>query len=889
MIISYSFGIVNELDDKYIDFLKRSSEGCDLYFFGLLTDDAISSWFTSTIHPYQRRYNLLANIISVSEVMSQNSYNPLENLMIIKKRYPDAVINLYHSGKWDSSLVEKYLNRMGGKVVNDEFKETINGEDVDTLMMDKCFALNYLQDKLEKSKIIKNTSFFVSDYQKLGDKVIALIKQKFSSPITIRSVLSDEDSFDNRRRLKSVDIENPKDEEALKQGIDRIVEQYLSKEKDVTFERILISAQTVNPRCSGTIFTQEGDQNRPYYLIRYRDFVLPKPTKKGSPVEIYLSHNSNLKDIPVEAQKLVDVTKEITDLLDLKTLSIRYTIDRDDKIYIHLVQPISAKRLNRSKVNKDDFNALEKETIKQYKENNPEGKILIRSGLVNPYDYIAYDAQELEMSLFNKFIYKSSFVSVRKEFGFKEITEPKLYRLNNHVYTALEDSLYLSLPAEMSDEDGDIITSAVKQKFLNEEYFSHLEYYMPRYFHFTARENFTKLYPEIEKENRDKLIVGLRNISAKMISEYDYKKDEESVLASLELIKNQYAKIKETPSRIHQVQQMRKLIAEAKDNIVKPYIKHHEYALQAILLLNSLAERGEKLFVTKVINYSLEGEYNIARDLRSVLTNENKPSYFNDKYGDVRILPFDINSKTYRDFHFAKLDDEEMEGGFVAPEEKPFRLTTKSEERLAEIIRNYDFPVEKEKFFFFISHALREYGRFYTHFMSAINIVLNVLESVTNALGFTKDDIKYTNLVDFYASTRYDNDRYLIQSWRYIIDGRKNIEAKQNLLELNDVIASINDFYNIKNVQYIDETSVNRLTRYQNIRAVNFANKANLNDRTVLLTSNNMGAVFTLAYDIKGVVSQLGSYTSDLYIATYLNRIPTSLGVGDVAYNNFKK
>jgi len=98
-------------------FLEKANELGDYHICGVLVDNAVSKYKHQPIANSSERKAIISNLRCVDMAMFQASKFPEENLKKIHEQFPTAKIILVHGTDWNKIPGEKYIKKIGGKVI----------------------------------------------------------------------------------------------------------------------------------------------------------------------------------------------------------------------------------------------------------------------------------------------------------------------------------------------------------------------------------------------------------------------------------------------------------------------------------------------------------------------------------------------------------------------------------------------------------------------------------------------------------------------------------------------------------------------------------------------------------------------------------------------------
>ena len=124
MKIVYSYYCLDILHIGHIIDLKKSKEVAGengILIIGILTDEAIMEKKPKPIFSFNERFEIASSIKYVDEVVPQNTYSPLHNLILFK---PNILMESTSHSQESIDKLTNYMKSVGGRVVmNPYFKE----------------------------------------------------------------------------------------------------------------------------------------------------------------------------------------------------------------------------------------------------------------------------------------------------------------------------------------------------------------------------------------------------------------------------------------------------------------------------------------------------------------------------------------------------------------------------------------------------------------------------------------------------------------------------------------------------------------------------------------------------------------------------------------------
>ena len=123
------------------------------------------------------------------------------------------------------------------------------------------------------------------------------------------------------------------------------------------YDEILVQKFITNVSMSGVVFTHEISSGAPYYVINYddktglTDSITSGISKTDKTIYVYRNGTKNFKS--PRFSSLIKAIKEIEKTYYNTPLDIEFAIDRNQKVYIFQVRPISAQKNWNIEISKD--------------------------------------------------------------------------------------------------------------------------------------------------------------------------------------------------------------------------------------------------------------------------------------------------------------------------------------------------------------------------------------------------------------------------------------------------------------------------------------------------------------------------------------------------------
>ena len=213
----------------------------------------------------------------------------------------------------------------------------------------KAQTLVHLQNRLDCAVIPNLYVFSVKDWTEDRAGCLYFIDRHFRNFIVVRSSTTSEDNqiSSGAGEFDSILNVDPKDQVAITDAIDKVIEAYSKKITSdyLLGQEILIQDMIDNVSMSGVVFTCEVKTGSPYYVINYDDVIGRTDTVTAGEGEysnrtlyVYKDSVSSLRSR--RFQNLLAAIIELETKLNRTDLDIEFASDTQDLIYILQVRPI---------------------------------------------------------------------------------------------------------------------------------------------------------------------------------------------------------------------------------------------------------------------------------------------------------------------------------------------------------------------------------------------------------------------------------------------------------------------------------------------------------------------------------------------------------------------
>lgn len=923
MKISYSFGMVDLMHYGHMIALKKAAEGADLKIFGLVGDEASNAWVGKIVSNQQEREEVLHGVKYIDIVMHQETFDPIDNLKIIHKKYPQAEITLFHGSDWKVIPAQKYIESIGGKAITLDYYERLSpmriiesltkgDEDLNhsfaNLISTKANTLLLLRDKLLKSKIEELYIFTVEMYNNASETVIKEIQKHFlNSKIVIRSSSEREDAFEssNAGHFDSVLGVNAGDADAVRRAIEKVAASYGEIEKERNNEQILVQSQTEGVQAAGVVFTRDIQRNRPYYVINYDDSGSTDSVTSGNGGKTaWMIHTIETDSIPDKWAALIEAVREIESFFSGMLLDIEFAITTTD-IVIFQVRPLAAAYKFGRRVGNDDFKKIRDSAKTKYKKGKEKGLTCYSDmAFWNPAEIIGDNPKNLDYSLYRHIITKSAWDEGITALGYRKVDKELMYRFGNKPYINLEYAFEALIPEAISEG---LASKLLKfyLKRLKADLSAHdkIEFEIAvNCFDFSTHEQLKQMEQNgFSKNEISELEQALQRLTEKLICNYstilmhdiDDIRTLEGIRLDIQNITKDCNDFRFIAGSVHS-------LLDAVSKYGTPQFSRQarcafiaKSLCKSLLDKNYISPEAYHGFMFSIETVASDYE----RDYRDFQKGKIQGEEFWAKYGHLRAGTYNIRSPRYDQmrqiFTFdqgrnrAEIKDDKQ--SVLSSDETECSIITAVNKAVLDIGLN---NITVDDILFFMRKAIEEREYFKFVFTKSLSFAMELIKRLGDMAGVELRKLSYLEIPEIFSAEYYSTEEKLREFWELIIEKRHKLYKVNSELILPSVICSLQDFDYIENLEsrpnYITEKKVS--AEVVVLTDENSFNK--LDGKIVIIEKADPGYDWIFSKGIVGLITKYGGAASHMAIRCAEFGIPAAIGCGarvfDYAANSEK-
>ena len=768
----------------------------------------------------------------------------------------------------------------------------------------KANVLEFLKDKISESKIEKLYYFSVNEWNYDNTIILKNISKIFSNNLVIiRSSAMGEDSIDKSEAGNYLSIQkvDSSSKQKLRNGINKIIKSYAEKDNNNLKNQILVQKQATNIITSGVIFTKSINTESSYYLINYDDGKNTDSVTKGEVGNIIkIFRYIKFSSIPKKWKKLIKSVQEIEKIVKTDLLDIEFGIDRNNKIIIFQVRPLTILKNNEIKnLKNNEIKNLKNNSIKLLEKNKKSflklqksssliGKNTVFSDMCdwNPAEIIGNNPNLLDYSLYDYLIMRKTWHTGREKLGYSKVDTPSLMvKFGQKPYVDVQASFNSLLPEKIPERlKNKLVNYYLKKLIQNPFLHDKVEFEILFTCHDPSlknrlkdleKNNFSKkeisTLNEILKEFTNNIIENFPNILCETLHKIDRLQENRH-----ELLK----KLKQNRNHITILNTIEQLLNDCRDIGTLYFSLMARLAFISSIIMKGLIENGllEKKMLEDFMGNLNTPLTEIQNDLNSYVKGTFSKKEFLLKYGHLRPGTYDINAIRYdNDVNFFN------NVKFLKTKDHDFQF---KEKKFKNIIQE-NLPYDSEKFMFFAKESIIQREKIKFEFTKNLSDVLELIAEIGDLFEFSREEISNLS-IDFILKCKNQKDFRIKNLWKKKIKFEKNSKILNNYLTLPPLLIHKNDF-EIQN-HYISKpnfiTSKKIIAETYQIKTSKKIN--DLKNKIILIENADPGYDWIFTKNISGLITKYGGVASHMSIRCSELGLPAAIGCGDILFEQLQ-
>lgn len=928
--IAYSFVMADLLHYGHLKLLKTAKESADYHICGIVSDEACHLWQGINICNYHERKSVVEHLTCVDEVMKQESMDPTENLMSIRKKYPGSEIIVVHGNDWRTMPGKEYIESIGGRIIQPEYyaqlsRSTIldklrhpalnthplqheyytrhfrvgnivqfSSQAVNPLISTKANTLRNFSSLLKLSRIEEIFVCTVSDFKKCQSDITKAIQKEFKGKkIVVRSSSFSEDRYNssNAGLYESVDNVDAGKMAEVVCAIKKVIESYRKTGPVRPKDQILVQSQTLDVAMSGVVFTRNIGNGAPYYLINYDDETgrTDTVTGGGTGKSIWIYRGSGVSEYPAQWRNLLAAVKEAESHLAGMILDIEFAQKKDGTIIIYQIRPLAANVWIDESID-DVFRRLIKENIERYRK-SPErisgsNALLSDMAFWNPSEIIGDNPHPLDYSLYREIITKRAWNKGLVCLGYSPVEYELMERYGNKPYINVDYAFYSLIPDALRTNLKKKLNAFYKAKLKNDlTVHDKIEFEIAMScYDLGIDDKICELRDnDFSEKEVGEIVASLKRLTLSVIKNYrktlrHYKRDIKILERKTEIALKK-SKVCKGPHE--HVSCFLNLLEDIQLHGTPQFAAIARQAFIATALCKSLARAG--LFSESEMISFMNDISTVATELyvdfQKYISGGMDKRRFLGKYGHLRAGTYDITAPRYDATglpdicHHANVDLLRKKSGRALDSGK-IKLMLK---------KTVFSDISEDDFVYFLKSAIEERERFKFEFTKPLSLALELIARAGELLGLSREDLSYLDIPAIASSRLYDSAFELAEFWKSIIATRKIVHANNTKLILPPVIQDESDF----KIAYHWTARPNFITQnYVKGMVSNMESDktTDVTDKIVLLKKADPGFDWIFTRKIKGLITKYGGAASHMAIRCAEFNIPAAIGCGEQIY-----
>ena len=422
------------------------------------TSDDIEAAETMEIDGVEVEYTGLSRFSekAIGAVQSQDGIDP-------GGKFPDLIEQLRHSG----------LSVQSFDLAGDWAEFNAASDIARFILGSKAETLSRLQPLVRHSCIGDQVTFTPPEWADDEERIHRLIQAKFGSrPVIVRSSSADEDGWEtsNAGGFESRLDVDPSNDSELREAIAAVVGSYHSDR--VGDDQVLVQEFVSDVRSAGVVFTSGLESGSPYYRINFDDSGSTESATAGvgdslRTVIVNRSRPDLLAEVEPALVGVIQAVQELEQLLGYDKLDIEFAIDREGRVLIFQVRPLTVEHESNDISSELVEEALGAscETFASHQSRRPfvHGETTIFGNMPdwNPAEIIGIRPKPLALSLYRTLITNHVWAEQRHEFGYLDVRPaPLIYTFAGQPYVDTRASFNSFIPAELPWELRDKLARA---------------------------------------------------------------------------------------------------------------------------------------------------------------------------------------------------------------------------------------------------------------------------------------------------------------------------------------------------------------------------------------------------------------------------------------------
>lgn len=773
----------------------------------------------------------------------------------------------------------------------------------------KAETLERIQPLLTKAEICEQLHFPLKRWEEDHASVLERIQYHFpEEELIIRSSSLEEDSWDCSQAgaFLSVAGVEAKDQEALQDGIDKVIEGFRqngSGRYDPN-NQVLVQPFITNVAMSGVAFSKHLENGTPYYLINYDDVTKRTDTiTSGTSADaksILIYKDADCKPNDKRIARVMEAIEELETVTGHASLDIEFILTDTGKLYIVQVRPITT---HTGLSDYHDFHRRVDEAkqkvssrLKAYPHIFGSTTVLADMPDWNPAEMIGVRPNPLAISLYQYLITDSTWRIARGKIGYQNPSPEKLlYCIGGHPYIDVRNSFNNLIPKGLSEEFSEkLVNHYITRLKENPQLHDKIEFDIAiTCFTPDIDRHLQRLPDEFDNDDIEQLKNQLRKLTENAITGEGLSVQElvdqtETLAPRREALLGKNYEQDEIPTLIHT------LLDDCIERGTIPFSILARYGFIASSMMRGLVnnevitEEEQHRFLNSI--ETVAGSF--VEVMNKVLRGTYPKEKFLQEYGHLRPGTYDITSFSYDekpDQYFPAVDESNIadQANVDGPEEDII-FDDRALGAIQKEIDDMGMKFSAADLITFIKEATaaREYAKF--QFTKNLSAALKLLVEWGKGYGFSREVLSYLFIEDILRLNKFSIGQSPTLYLKQNIQGGKRWHEVSNKIETPQIITSSDDLDIIEHaVAEPNYVTDNALTA-PICKLSDIDDKRDLKDKIVLTEGADPGYDWIFLHSIKGLITKYGGAASHMTIRCAEFGLPAAIGCGEKWFDRLK-